>query len=52
MTLDDLVHALRELAKAEDNQREAHMDADDLLLAYIGSDAVSAAFRSIPKWYA
>jgi hypothetical protein len=53
MTVDELAAALRALAEREGKDQSVnHRDADKLLLDYIGSERVAAAFESIRKWYA
>lgn len=34
------------------DQETAHLEADDLLLEYIGDSEISRAFRAVPKYYA
>jgi len=50
MTLEELIEKLKALQNADPEQ--AHLDADRLLLEYIGSADVDDAFTAIPKWYA
>lgn len=50
---DELLARLLALAaKADDDPEHAHIDADDLLLEYIGDLEITQAFHSIEKWYA
>lgn len=47
-----LLKALREFKSKTYDPEMAHSLADDALLAYVGSEAVTDAFNSIHKWYA
>lgn len=46
---DELVANLQALHHTDPEQ--GHMDADKLLLAYIGDPFVTEAFEAVPKWY-
>jgi len=49
MTKEELI---RELEKcAELGPEEGHIEADALLVAFIGDPDVGAAFRKLSKWY-
>lgn len=39
-------------AKKDGDPQDDHMEADELLLKYIGNEEVKEAFESIEKWYA
>jgi hypothetical protein len=45
----DLLETLRRCANLD--PYDAHVDADDALLDYIGDAEISAAFYSVPRWY-
>jgi len=47
----ELAGKLRALQEMDDKEKR-HGIADDLLLEYIGSEAVTQAFNELPKWYA
>ena len=47
----DLLTCLAHLAKSPDPE-VAHCDADDALLKYINDPEITAAYRSVTKWYA
>jgi hypothetical protein len=50
---DELLRALRALIDEFDGDTEQrHVDADNLLLKFIGDPAVTEAFHAIDKWYA
>ncbi len=54
MTREQLIEALigaEEYAAVED-QEEAHIWADQVLLEYIGDEEITAYFNDIDKWYA
>lgn len=51
--LETLIHNLNQLQRVSEHDAEtAHVEADTLLLEYIGDPAVREAFRAIKKWYA
>jgi hypothetical protein len=52
MTKSTLIKKLKELARENRDPEADHGKADDLLLDYINSKAVTKAFNSIDKWYA
>jgi hypothetical protein len=45
-----LLKILRECRGSE--PEDAHLNADEALLAYIGDDEIAEAFERIEKWYA
>jgi hypothetical protein len=51
MTKDEL---LKKLAECNENpdQEVAHVDADQLLVEYIGDDEIALAYHAIDKWFA
>jgi hypothetical protein len=51
MTIRALVKYLKEIDQNVRGEESWHSDADSLLLEYIDSKAVTAAFDDIPKWY-
>lgn len=51
MTKEELIQRLREIKNNSDKEM-GHMEADSLLLDYIGDDEIAAAYESISKWYA
>jgi hypothetical protein len=50
MKKEKLIAELLKLKVLDTESR--HREADRLLLEYIGDMAVTAAFESLPKWYA
>lgn len=50
MTKDELIEALKDCEEADDTE-QAHVKADQLLLAYINDSSVTEAFEAIYKWY-
>lgn len=53
MDKQELLSELRRLKDDDDDDIEsAHVQADDLLIAYIGDQEIKAAFEAIDKWYA
>lgn len=60
MTKKELINKLKDLMKKSEGWPDshvyspdtAHIEADKLLLAYIGDEEVTKAFRAIEKWYA
>lgn len=48
---EELIQKLKDLQDERDLEGR-HITADELLLDYIGSDAVREAFDAIDKWYA
>lgn len=52
MTVEELIEALEAIARERADLEIDHLNADDLLLAYIADPRVTAAFESIEKWYA
>lgn len=51
VTREGLVSALWSLRDASDPEA-AHIEADNLLLAYLDDEEIAAAFWAIPRWYA
>lgn len=51
MTKEELLKELNKLKKIHDPER-VHGVADDLLLAYINSDAITKAYSTLTRWYA
>ena len=49
--LEELIERIRLLQTNRDLER-AHMEADDLLLAYIDNDELTALFNNSGFWYA
>lgn len=53
MTKADLIKELNKIrARQERDEEVNHSDADNLLLKYINSAAVTKAYDDIEKWYA
>mgnify|MGYP001562558872 CR=1 FL=1 len=55
MTKEELLTkllALKEINWRDRDPEREHVEADTLLLAYIGDVKVTAAYHSIEKWYA
>ena len=52
LTKAELIKRLRELAKEDSDLETVHIEADELLLKFINSRAVSNAFNEVGKWYA
>lgn len=50
MTAEELIKQLEQIKTSGDTEG-GHMEADDLLLKYINGNAVTLAFKAIPKWY-
>ena len=51
LSREDLICRLKQLAIHYDAEA-AHFHADDLLLTYIDDEAISEAFRGVPREYA
>lgn len=52
MTKAELLKKLKALQKTSQKDAEiAHIEADDLLLAYIKDPKISKAFKAILRWY-
>ena len=51
MTKAELIEKLKKLSEMRDSE-QAHIDADKLLLDFIGDPEIKDAFDDIPKWYA
>lgn len=51
MTREKLLEKLNELRDDHDTE-SAHLEADELLLAYIADADVSSAFKRLRRWYA
>jgi uncharacterized protein involved in tellurium resistance len=51
MTKQELIEALKKCAAMSDNEN-AHIQADQLLLDFIGDDEIRQAFNSILRWHA
>lgn len=52
MTKEELVKALQTIQNDEDgNEERNHIDADNLLLKFIGDKEVTAAFKTIYRYY-
>lgn len=47
---DELLATLRDLTN--DDPENAHLSADQALLAYINDPEITRAFEAVPKWYA
>lgn len=52
MTKAELLKQLRAMKGDSYDPETTHVEADKLLLEYIGSPAVNEAFAAIYKWYA
>lgn len=52
MKIEELRKKLKEIKQLGGDEEIDHMDADELLLAYINDKEVSETFDSIGKWYA
>ena len=52
MNREELLDTLRDFEGDNGDPENAHGEADAALLAYIGDEEVSEAFRAIRKWYA
>ena len=51
MTRTKLLVLLRRLSKSDDPE-EAHVNADDALIAFINDAEIADAYSAIAKWYA
>lgn len=54
MTIEELRSKLQAIRDRQDDsdQEEDHIDADNLLVNFIGDEKVSSIFDDIEKWYA
>lgn len=52
MTKKELLHELRQLKKDQSDPERNHVEADDLLLAYINDEEITDAFDRLEKFYA
>lgn len=52
MSRDELLERLKALrAMTGNDPTDCHMDADQLLVDYIGDAEISAAYEKVEKWY-
>lgn len=51
MDKNELIARLKKI-KGNSDIEVAHVEADDLLLAYINDSEITAAYAEIEKWYA
>jgi hypothetical protein len=53
MTKEELIEELKKLVDDDTlDTEECHINADGLLLAFIGDEEVALVFHAIKKWYA
>ena len=57
MTIEELIEKLQAIANLENSPGQhdtemSHVDADDLLLAFINDPRVTETYKSFGKWYA
>lgn len=52
MNVEELIEKLKELQKSNNGKHMNHIEADNLLLDFIGDEDVYRAFKKIEKWYA